>query len=113
MDDHNLPLMVWYGMEPLAALDSKRALDMAVQARLMHPILEFTTRRIAAINQKSTTDLIVDALLKIKKSDEKRQLAMVRGLQAGLPQGTVQMPTPWPEAESRFAKAPNTELRLL
>ncbi|MGZ5517375.1 MAG: PVC-type heme-binding CxxCH protein [Limisphaerales bacterium] len=112
-NDHNLPLMVWYGAEPLAALDSKRALDMAVHAKLMQPILEFSTRRIAATKKPAANDLIVDALLKLKSSDEKRQVAVLRGLHDGLPQGKVQMPTRWAEVESRYQKASNTELRLL
>ncbi|MDB6057663.1 MAG: putative rane-bound dehydrogenase [Verrucomicrobiales bacterium] len=112
-DDHNLPLMVWYGAEPLAALDSSRALDMATHAKLMNPILEFTTRRIAAMKTASANDLIVDSLLKIKTDDTQRQLAMLRGLQSGLSQGTVQMPKRWAEVESRFEKSSTTDLRLI
>ncbi len=33
-DDHNLPLMVWYAAEPLAALDAKRALQLAEKSKL-------------------------------------------------------------------------------
>ena len=86
---------------------------MAVHAKLMQPILEFTARRIAATKKPAANDLIVDALLKLKSSDEKRQLAVLRGLHDGLPQGKGQMPTRWAEVESRYEKASNTELRLL
>lgn len=112
-DDHNLPLMVWYDTEPLAALDSKRALDMAMNAKLSNPILEFTTRRIAALNKPAANDLIVDALLKLKASDMKRQIAMLRGLQAGLPHGKVPMPPRWAEVEKRNDQSQNTDLRLM
>jgi len=32
--DHNLPLMVWYGVEPLVPLDPDRALKVAAHSRL-------------------------------------------------------------------------------
>ena len=37
-DDHNLPLMYWYGIEPLVAADSERALDLAFSA----PVVSLT-----------------------------------------------------------------------
>lgn len=47
-DDHNLPLMVWYAAEPLAALDMKRALQLAEKAKLPK-ILPYTIQRVAAL----------------------------------------------------------------
>lgn len=44
-EDHNLPLMLWYALEPLTDLDSKRALTLAETSRI--PILlEYTTRKL-------------------------------------------------------------------
>jgi putative membrane-bound dehydrogenase-like protein len=111
--DHNLPLMYWYGLEPLAGANPKRALDMAVEGRLMQPILEFTTRRVAVLNKPDANDLIVDTLLKVNSADTQRQLAMLRGFQAGLPHGTVKLPARWAEVESRFENSSNAELRLV
>jgi putative heme-binding domain-containing protein len=84
-----------------------------VNAKLIQPILEFTTRRIAALNKATANNLIVDTLLKLKSADEKRQVAMLRGLQAGLPHGTIHMPARWSEVENRYEKASNTDLRLI
>jgi len=47
-DDHNLPLMVWYAAEPLAALDMKRALEMAEKSKLPK-ILPFMIQRVGAL----------------------------------------------------------------
>ena len=59
---------------------------MAANAKLMQPILEFTTRRIAATKNSTANDIIiVDALLNLKTSDEKRQVAVLRGFHDGLP----------------------------
>ena len=44
-DDHNLPLMVWYAAEPLAAIDMKRALEMAQKSK-MPKQLPYTIQRI-------------------------------------------------------------------
>jgi putative membrane-bound dehydrogenase-like protein len=63
-DDHNLPNMIWFGMEPLVAEDPARALAIAATARI--PLLaEYTARRtvdadatgalIAAMNKKPAT----------------------------------------------------------
>ena len=46
--DHNLPLMVWYAAEPLAALDTQRAIRLAEKSRLPK-ILDYTIQRVAAI----------------------------------------------------------------
>ena len=47
--DHNLPLMYWYAMEPLAEVDPPRALALALSAGEKIPILkEFMIRRIGA-----------------------------------------------------------------
>ncbi len=47
-DDHNLPLMDWYAVEPLAAAEPARALKLAQGAKIPK-ILPFTVRRVAAI----------------------------------------------------------------
>lgn len=47
-DDHNIPLMIWYGFEPLVAEAPRRALDLAKTSEI--PLLtEHIIRRIAAI----------------------------------------------------------------
>ncbi|MCJ7467500.1 MAG: plastocyanin/azurin family copper-binding protein [Maribacter sp.] len=47
--DHNLPLMVWYAMEPLAELDTERAIKMAERAKTPK-LLDYTIQRVAAMN---------------------------------------------------------------
>jgi hypothetical protein len=46
-DDHNLQLMIWYGVEPLAAADAVQAAKLASRAKL--PLVRrFLARRIAS-----------------------------------------------------------------
>ncbi len=46
--DHNLPLMLWYGAEPLVEIDMNRSLDLAMNAELPK-ILAHTIKRIGEI----------------------------------------------------------------
>lgn len=48
-DDHNLPLMVWYALEPMVAENAGKALAIAAGGKM--PLLrEFAARRMAAIS---------------------------------------------------------------
>lgn len=51
--DANLPLMVWYAMEPLADLDPARAATLAKESKLLN-ISAFMTRRIADAKNNNT-----------------------------------------------------------
>ena len=47
VDDHNLPLMIWYGVEPLVPANPTRALDLAERSRI--PLVtRYIIRRAAA-----------------------------------------------------------------
>jgi hypothetical protein len=46
-DDHNLPLLYWYGIEPLVPADKAKALKLA-QASKIPVIREYIARRAAA-----------------------------------------------------------------
>jgi putative membrane-bound dehydrogenase-like protein len=67
-DDHNLPLMVWYAAEPLAAIDMKRALQMAEKSRLPK-ILPYTIQRVAAIGTEESKKVLKDLNDKLGKID--------------------------------------------
>ena len=45
--DHNQPLMVWYAAEPLAEVDTARALALSLESKLPR-LFSFTVQRIAA-----------------------------------------------------------------
>ena len=61
VDDHNLPLMDWYALEPLAAADPARALAIAETSPLPN-LRTFTLRRIAALGTPEAMTLVVDAI---------------------------------------------------
>ncbi len=68
--DHNLPLMYWYAMEPLADADPARALALAVSAGETIPVLrEYMIRRLGSGDPVRMLDLLVEALEKAKPTE--------------------------------------------
>lgn len=53
MEDHNLPLLLWYAAEPLAVLDSDRAIRLAEKAK-MPDFLSFTIRRVGELRTEKS-----------------------------------------------------------
>jgi putative membrane-bound dehydrogenase-like protein len=94
-EDHNLLLLYWYGLEPLAGLEDhrERALSMAAATDVPR-ILDFTVRRMAADASGPVLDAILRRLLKV--SDVKVQLVMLRALNDALKgRRLVEMPRTW------------------
>ncbi|MEO6285502.1 MAG: PVC-type heme-binding CxxCH protein [Dyadobacter sp.] len=86
-DDHNLPLMVWYAAEPLAALDMKRALQMAEKSKLPK-ILPYTIQRVAAIGTEESKKVLKDLNEKLGKAEShenhETQMLIAKALNPGL-----------------------------
>ena len=62
-DDHNLPLMYWYAMEPLAEVDERRALELGLFAGKSIPKLrDLMLRRIGGASSEASLELLVNAL---------------------------------------------------
>ncbi len=107
--DHNLPLMYWYAAEPLGGRDAKRALDLALAAKVP-PVLPFTARRVAAAGTPEAVDAVVAALNKAERPEAQR--AVLRGLQDGLKgRRRVEMPAGWNEMAERLARSSDAEVR--
>lgn len=58
--DHNLPLMIWYGAEPLVSRDMGRALEMAMDAEVPN-LLAYTIKRIGAVGTPEATGVLKEA----------------------------------------------------
>src|SRR5207249_10458916 len=81
--DHNLPLMYWYAMEPLADVDPPRALALALSAGEKIPILkEFMIRRIGAGDPAKSLALLIQGIDNAK--DGATQLQFLRGMHESL-----------------------------
>jgi putative membrane-bound dehydrogenase-like protein len=108
-DDHNLPLMSWYALEPLAAADPARALALATTSQAPRA-LEFTARRIAALGSGDAIDRLVAAVR--DASDDGRRLALLTGLNAALAgQRHVPLPAGWNDLEPALERSADPRLR--
>jgi putative membrane-bound dehydrogenase-like protein len=110
--DHNLPLMYWYAMEPLADVDPPRALALALSAGEKIPILkEYMIRRIGAGDPAKSLDLLVDGLSKAK--DDATRLTFLRGLNESLKgRRDVKPPAAWQQVKAELAKSDSADVRF-
>ncbi|MFN7139433.1 MAG: PVC-type heme-binding CxxCH protein, partial [Limisphaerales bacterium] len=107
--DQNLPLMVWYASEPLATVDTRRALQMAEKAKLPN-ILHFTVRRTAALGTPEAMAEIVQSLNRV--SDTQQTLDVLNGLSVALRgQRSAPMPQGWEPVEAKLSKNANADVR--
>lgn len=108
-NDHNLPLMVWYAAEPLPTQDAERALKLAENAKLPN-LLNFMTRRTAALNTPEAFAAITKSLLRL--GNDQQRLDALNGLSAALKgQRRVAMPAGWIDVEKALAGSANPEIR--
>ncbi|MBM4004804.1 MAG: DUF1080 domain-containing protein [Planctomycetes bacterium] len=111
--DQNLPLMIWYAAEPLAAVDAARAIDWALAAGERMPMLrEFMVRRMAAQESESTLSVVVDRLTRVQSTEG--QLAFLRGWNHALRgRRRIAAPAAWNEISEKFATSDSPEVRYL
>ncbi|MFO0881756.1 MAG: PVC-type heme-binding CxxCH protein [Gemmataceae bacterium] len=107
--DHNLPLMVWYALEPLAEVDAGRALALAGRAKLPQ-LLPFMVRRISGVGSERGVPLLVEALGRAE--DDALRLGYLRGIEMGLKgQRKVPMPASWPKVATALYGSKSREVR--
>lgn len=96
--DHNLPKMIWLGVEPLAGKAPEIALDYASQSRI--PMLaQFIARRAVEANA-------LDAVIAAIANEPATQISLLEGMRDGL-EGRVDLPAPasWAALYSRLRRA--------
>jgi putative membrane-bound dehydrogenase-like protein len=93
--DHNLPKLIWYGVEPLVALDARRALQLAGTSRI--PLVaQYLARRAVDAEQ-------VPALMTALASAPPAHRAMLAGLRDALDGRTdVSTPADWKTVAARL-----------
>ena len=110
-NDHNLPLMYWFAMEPLVADAPAESLGTALDTKIPR-ILNLTTRRIAAIGTPEARELIAAKLPEV--DEPAKQLEMLAGLSAALKgQRSVPMPKGWDTVETKLTASANADVRAL
>ena len=108
--DHNLPKMIWYGVEPLAATDAPRALALAARSKL--PLVApFIARRAIAAKQ---FEAVVAAL--VESTDLALRVTLLEAMRAGLKsfgRNNVRPPNNWSAAVTALTATNNDNLRNL
>jgi len=111
-DDSNLPLMNWYGIEPLVPADPSRALQLAASARI--PLLrEFIARRVVdhVIPRGDKGDL-GPLVITLGKSNEETQRDLLKGAREGMRgRKSMKMPDGWPAVYPRLKQANDVNVR--
>ncbi len=106
-EDHNLPVMVWYGVEPLVADNPVQAIELALKTEI--PTLRrFILRRAAA--QNDTLPAVVAALGATK--DIELQRLMMEEMMASF-EGRVAIPMPdaWKGTYAALIKSEHQDVR--
>lgn len=108
-NDRNIPLLVWYGLEPLAGEEPDRAYKLAKASRWAN-LLRFTVRR-TAVTPEGRAMLVA----RLADPAERRQrLVILEELNAAATsRGGVQMPGEWPAAYRQLVKAPLPRVQQL
>ena len=109
-DDANIPLMIWYGLEPLVHENLSRFVELASRTEI--PLVcKLISRRVAAMSDnREGMKLLVGALAKEETVD--RQRKFLEGILQGL-EGTrsVPMPDSWPEVSTRLRASTDESVR--
>jgi putative membrane-bound dehydrogenase-like protein len=104
--DHNLPLMIWYAVEPLVIQDPEQALRLAEVSQI--PLVSrFIVRRAAA------DDLAYDALFATlqKATDAQRPWMLEETVAALKLRGRVAMPAAWEKTFESLMKLPDETVK--
>ncbi len=110
--DHNLPLMYWYAAEPLAEVDSTRALALAMAAGERIPLLrEFMLRRIGSGGGATALTVLVQGLGDAQSPS--MQLTYIAAIRSALKgQRTVEAPPQWAAVSKSLRASKDDDVRL-
>jgi putative heme-binding domain-containing protein len=110
--DHNLPLMLWYGVEPIAAQDPSNAIHLAVDSRI--PLVrQYIARRLGEEVAKDTNSM-EQLFATVETLPEAAQLDILDGVAASL-QGRHGLPRSiaWENWRNQLAASTNNEILRL
>jgi putative membrane-bound dehydrogenase-like protein len=107
--DANIPLMTWYGVEPIVPVDPAAAIARLKSVEI--PLgRRFIARRLAdeAVTRPKNADL-GPLLQVVAERDDVAQLDLLRGVREGI-RGAKSLPMPkgWPEVYARLARGNDT-----
>ncbi len=108
-EDHNLPLMNWFAIEPLVTQNPARAMNLARQSKI--PLVTQYIIRRAAADPKSLNQ-VVDLLTEYPHQ-EMRTLILTEMLQAFEGRVNIAMPNAWTPAYDTLSESSSESIRDL
>jgi len=114
-DDLNLPLLIWYGLEPLVRVNCGKAVSLIPRSKI--PLLrEYLARRVTLMEMgrgesRSSGLQLLRGLLD-HETDSAVLSDVLSGIEAVLAgQRRVSMPKGWSQLAAKLAQSPNTAVR--
>ena len=106
-DDHNLPKMIWFGLEPLVAESPKRSLDLAAESRL-NWVQQCVARRLA---DAEAWDALAEG---IAGASPQAQAGLLQGFLRGLEgRAEVRPSDRWPSLYAELQQSRDARIRSL
>lgn len=106
-EDHNLPLMIWYAVEPLVEADASRAMTLAKSSKI--PLVtRYIVRRAAADNKLLPYAV---ALINDTATVQTKSLVLEEMLAAFEGRVNIPMPKSWEGAYDQLTKSDDNALR--
>ena len=106
--DPTLPLMTWYGIEPLVHEDLERFVRLATRGKIPN-VRQFVARRVASLSERTALKVLCRTL------SQPLPVAVARDFATGALQGlagqrSVSMPVDWPAASRRMLASRDEQL---
>ncbi len=110
-DDANLPLMLWYGTEPLIHNDPARFIQVIKQARI--PLIRrHIARRASSQIPAKAKSALSNLLILLKGSDDNTRIDILTGINEGLVgRSQVPMPSEWSGIYPDLSNSKSSPLR--
>ena len=118
--DHYLPLMIWYGIEPLVVADGRRVVELLAHAKI--PLVRRHLARRAALasadrpGEQGGSPSALDGLLELlgKTNDPIFEVDLLTGMEEALRgRKKIGLPKPWPALSTALSRSPEPRVREL
>lgn len=107
--DQNLPLMIWYGIEPLIQDDLDRYVELTISSAIPQIRINMSRRIASSPMSDEGLELLCQALA---APDTSRREDLLTGILQGLEgRRKVTMPSSWPKAHSKLDTSVDPETR--
>lgn len=108
-EDHNLPKMIWFGLEPLVKNNPQRALELASQTKL--PLIaKYVARRLVDANNPES---VVKTLAAFSSLSPANSVGLLEGMRDGL-EGRFDLKAPanWPAVYNKLRQSQGEKAQL-